>query len=207
MYTTVVQWALLPILGALIGWGTNVIAIRMLFRPRQPWRLPYTSFVLHGVIPRRQPQLAKAIADTVTGDLLPIDELIDKIDFQENQSTLLDYISDQMHERIKVNLGRFLPPPFSTIVTNKLAPHMQEIIKKEAGVILQGAVGPLKEIIQKELRVGEIIEQKVLQFDLVDLERIIYRVVGKELRHIELLGAVLGLLIGLLQALILTLIR
>jgi len=55
--------------------------------------------------------------------------------------------------------------------------------------------------------VGEIIEQKVLQFDLVDLERIIYRVVGKELRHIELLGAVLGLLIGLLQALILTLIR
>jgi len=65
-----------PILGTLIGYFTNDIAIRMLFRPYRPWyvgryRLPFTP----GLIPSNQGRLASRIADTITRSLLTPEEL------------------------------------------------------------------------------------------------------------------------------------
>jgi uncharacterized membrane protein YheB (UPF0754 family) len=65
-----------PVAGALIGYFTNDIAIKMLFRPYKPVyfgkrQLPFTP----GLIPRNQERLAKRIADTIMGSLLTPGEL------------------------------------------------------------------------------------------------------------------------------------
>jgi uncharacterized membrane protein YheB (UPF0754 family) len=65
-----------PIVGAIIGYFTNDIAIKMLFRPYQAIYvggrlLPFTP----GLIPRNQERLAKRISDTIMGSLLTPEEL------------------------------------------------------------------------------------------------------------------------------------
>ena len=65
-----------PVAGAIIGYFTNDIAIKMLFRPYKPIyfgkrQLPFTP----GLIPRNQERLAKRIADTIMGSLLTPGEL------------------------------------------------------------------------------------------------------------------------------------
>jgi uncharacterized membrane protein YheB (UPF0754 family) len=65
-----------PVAGAIIGYFTNDIAIKMLFRPYKPLyigkrQLPFTP----GLIPRNQERLAKRISDTIMGSLLTPDEL------------------------------------------------------------------------------------------------------------------------------------
>jgi len=65
-----------PILGAIIGYFTNDIAIKMLFRPYQAKyigkkKLPFTP----GLIPANQERLAKRISDTIMGSLLTPEEL------------------------------------------------------------------------------------------------------------------------------------
>ena len=65
-----------PIVGGIIGYFTNDIAIKMLFRPYRALyiggkRLPFTP----GLIPSNQERLAKRIADTIMGSLLTPDEL------------------------------------------------------------------------------------------------------------------------------------
>ncbi|WP_066382535.1 MULTISPECIES: DUF445 domain-containing protein [unclassified Anabaena] len=65
-----------PILGGIIGYFTNDIAIKMLFRPYRAIyiagrRLPFTP----GLIPRNQERLAKNISSTIMGSLLTPDEL------------------------------------------------------------------------------------------------------------------------------------
>lgn len=62
--------------GGIIGYFTNDIAIRMLFRPYKPlylgkWQLPFTP----GVIPRNQERLATRISDTIMSALLTPEEL------------------------------------------------------------------------------------------------------------------------------------
>ena len=52
---------LMPVISALIGWGTNVIAIRMLFWPRKPVPIPLTRWELWGLLPKRQAEIASSI--------------------------------------------------------------------------------------------------------------------------------------------------
>jgi uncharacterized membrane protein YheB (UPF0754 family) len=65
-----------PIVGGIIGYFTNDIAIKMLFRPYQAYyvagrRLPFTP----GLIPSNQERLAKRISDAIMGSLLTPEEL------------------------------------------------------------------------------------------------------------------------------------
>jgi len=65
-----------PIAGGVIGYFTNDIAIKMLFRPYRPlflgtYQLPLTP----GLIPRNQQRLAQRVSDTIMGSLLTPEEL------------------------------------------------------------------------------------------------------------------------------------
>ncbi|MBD2413326.1 hypothetical protein FACHB389_04195 [Nostoc calcicola FACHB-389] len=65
-----------PILGGIIGYFTNDIAIKMLFRPYRAIyiagrRVPFTP----GLIPRNQERLAGKISNTIMGSLLTPEEL------------------------------------------------------------------------------------------------------------------------------------
>ncbi|MEB3283430.1 MAG: DUF445 family protein [Lyngbya sp.] len=71
-------WVLIapPVLGGIIGYFTNDLAIKMLFRPYRPIRvgkrtLPFTP----GLIPRNQERLAKRVSDTIMSSLLTPEEL------------------------------------------------------------------------------------------------------------------------------------
>ena len=72
----------LPILvGGIIGYCTNYIAIKMLFRPHKAvylgkWKIPFTP----GIIPKNQKRLAGAIGDAVSGQLLTKDAVMESLD-------------------------------------------------------------------------------------------------------------------------------
>ena len=64
------------VIGAIIGYCTNYIAVKMLFRPYKQVRIgvinvPFTP----GIIPKRQPQLAKALGKAVGEQLFTKDDL------------------------------------------------------------------------------------------------------------------------------------
>jgi hypothetical protein len=64
-------WILPPLVGATIGYFTNWLAIKMLFRPLQPvylgrFRLPFTP----GILPRERQRLTMSIAETVSSEIL-----------------------------------------------------------------------------------------------------------------------------------------
>ena len=65
-----------PLAGTIIGYFTNDLAIKMLFRPYKPiylgkYKLPFTP----GLIPGSQERLAQRISDTIMGALLTPSEL------------------------------------------------------------------------------------------------------------------------------------
>lgn len=71
-----IHWIAPPLIGAVIGYITNYIAIKMLFRPLTPKmifgrRLPFTP----GIIPRRKAQLADALGKAVFAKFFNWDDL------------------------------------------------------------------------------------------------------------------------------------
>ena len=72
---------LLPLVGAIIGWCTNWLAVKMIFRPRKPIGLP--GIRLMGLLPRRREELAENVARTVEKELLSVQGICQSLESRE----------------------------------------------------------------------------------------------------------------------------
>ena len=82
-----------PLIGAVIGYVTNWIAVKMLFRPRKEIRvfgkrLPFTP----GVIPRGQGRLARAVGNVVETQLLTPEYLGEKLLSKESEEEFKSHV-------------------------------------------------------------------------------------------------------------------
>lgn len=89
-------WLTPPILGAVIGYVTNRIAIRMLFRPRTEKRIlgfhvPFTP----GIIPKNRNELAGSIARAVAGELISPEAVRARLNNPELSASLETWIRAQ----------------------------------------------------------------------------------------------------------------
>ncbi len=61
-------WWLLPILGVIVGWSTNWVALWMIYEPAEPQQ--WGPFKVHGLFIRRQPEVAGVYAQIVSDEIL-----------------------------------------------------------------------------------------------------------------------------------------
>ena len=92
----IISWIAPPLLGAIIGYGTNRLAIKMLFRPLEPKRflgrhIPFTP----GIIPKSRDELAASVGGIVAKDLLSPDALRKHLDNPDFRANLEGWIADQ----------------------------------------------------------------------------------------------------------------
>ncbi len=97
--------------GSLIAGFTNMLAIKMLFRPYKAIyvfgvKLPFTP----GVIPSRRSEASTKLGKIITGHLLTPDVFIDKIKSPESERFIMNFIDKQIDtvESEKLNIGYFL---------------------------------------------------------------------------------------------------
>ena len=189
---------ILTIVGALIGWVTNIFAIKLLFRPLTPIHIPLTPFTIVGLIPKRRNELAKTIADVVAHELLSIEDLIDETITDED----LHHIKGYVKRKIKVVIDEktaIIPFPFKGMIQGPI----EQMIDHEVDQGLDEVIINIKDIVQTRLNIEQLIEKNINALDLKELEQIILKIAKKELRHIEWLGFCLGGVIGLIQGIIL----
>lgn len=94
-----------PIIGALIGYCTNYIAVKMLFYPKKEihlfgHRLPFTP----GAIPKGKGRLAKAIGSVVGTTLITREDIEQKIQPDEIGATLADMMMEKLDAPVKGEL-------------------------------------------------------------------------------------------------------
>jgi uncharacterized membrane protein YheB (UPF0754 family) len=189
----VLKFIILPLISALIGYITNVVAIKMLFWPRRPVNL--LVFKLHGLLPKRRAELAKSLGVLVEEQLLSLDDLFERINTPEVQ----EIISQQIIIAVRDRLGEIIPRIVPAKVTEIIILSLEKLIRQEAENMIRPIIKAGQEHLNREIQVSKIVEDKVNAFDLDQLEEMIRGISSPELRAIEILGGVLGLIIGLVQ--------
>ena len=183
----------LPLISALIGYITNVVAIRLLFWPQQP--INFGLFKLQGVLPKRQADIAASVGELVEERLLSLDEVIDQVNTPEVRERLVVTITDVMRDKLDSMLPRFIPPRAIQLIADAL----EKVVRQEADQIISQVVESVRDYLTTEIQIKQIVEDKINQFDLDELEDLVRGVASTELRFIEILGGVLGFIIGLVQ--------
>lgn len=191
-------WLLFPLVGGLIGWGTNRIAVRLLFRPLEPWRLPYTPWTFQGVLPRRREEIARALGEAVERDLLSREEILRHMASPAVEAHVAEEITQAVVERVSQSLPGWVPAG----VTEGLAVYAGRAARQQVHRFFEQGVDNLIERVREEVDLSEMVRRRVESFEMEELEALVLRLASRELRHIELLGGVLGVVVGLVQALV-----
>ncbi|MDB1954288.1 DUF445 family protein [Clostridium tertium] len=185
---------ILTIVGGLIGWITNILAIKLLFRPIKPVKIPILNIEILGLIPKRKNEIAANIGEVISNELLSMDDILDQALNNSNGENFNSYITDKIKNIINEKLN-IIPMPFRMMA----GPYIDEILNKEVPNAVDEISVDLLDKAKENVNIQEIVEEKINQLDLEKLEDIIIKVAKKELKHIEILGLVLGAIIGVLQ--------
>ncbi len=190
-------WIGVPLLGGLIGYVTNWLAVKMIFRPIQP--VAILGIRVQGLIGRRQQELAESIGRVVGDHLVQHEDVVrslDKVDIERLFREVLDRgLAPKLAELRSLPLiGGFL--------TAERVDGIREAMVKRAvehkGLLLE----KLEEAIEQGLDVRALVTAKVAAFPIEKVEALIIEVAARELRAIVWLGGVLGALIGVGQVLL-----
>ena len=187
---------LVPVVGAFIGWITNLIAIKMLFHPRKPIRI--LGFTIQGVFPMRQVALAAKVGEVVAEELITHDELRTRM----NQVGLAEIVTQRLDQQLDRILWERLPkalPMAAMFMTPELVEKVKGVLRQDITPLVDQVLEEMSDKIPAVFNVREIVQHKVEQLSTERLETLLLALMKREFKFIELVGAVLGFLIGILQ--------
>ncbi|QEK12505.1 DUF445 family protein [Crassaminicella thermophila] len=193
---------ILAAVGSIIGWITNVLAIKFIFRPLQPINVPVLNVSIQGLIPKRKGELAKSVGEIVETELISMEEIIDKFIEDENKSEIIFAIKRKIKMIVEQKLPSFIPSAFKGMIEE----YIEEIIDNEAEGVITELTEKMVHKATEKIKISKIIEEKINDFELEKLEEIVIAIAKKELKHIEILGAILGCIIGLIQGIIILMV-
>lgn len=191
----ILSYLAIPIISGLIGWITNFIAVKMIFRPRREIRFLGLRFI--GLLPKRKMELAEKIADIVEKELISHRDLRLIIQTEDFHNQAGKVIKKRIEEFIqnKISSNILLTMLVSQEITNRLTETLMDELQKE----IPGAISSLFEQVESNFDFKKIIHEKVSNFDMMRIESIVDSIASRELKAIEYLGGVLGFIVGLIQ--------
>ncbi len=185
----------LPLIGAVIGWITNYIAIKMLFKPYRPIKI--FGLTIQGVLPRRREAFAHGIAKTIEKELLSSKDIAEILEGSEWEEEVEKAVEGIIRNTIKAESVKRYPivGVISDSILNSVKLYLSRGIIKQ----VEERKPELLDRFHNMVNVRDLIVRKVDDFDIKKLEGLVFSLVARELRHIEITGAVLGFIIGSVQ--------
>ena len=191
----ILQLLLIPITAAIVGWGTNVLAIRMTFEPKDFIGIGPIGW--QGIIPAKSPKMAARATELLTENAIKIEEQFEKLDGDEiakNMNPVLRKLSKELvDETMSKELGtvwRLMPKAARIRVYEEVQSEFPKVI---ASVLAD---------IHKDIH--ELLDLKAMMVEAMTRDRdmmgrIFKKCGAAEFKFIERSGLYFGFLFGLIQ--------
>jgi uncharacterized membrane protein YheB (UPF0754 family) len=190
---------LIPFISAFIGWFTNWIAIKMLFHPKEPKKILGITF--HGIFPKRQVQFAEKLGIMVSKELISFAEIEEKITDPKNIEKMMPIVEAKIDEFLRTRLSDAFPI-ISMFIGENTINQLKTVFMKELETLFPNMIKSYLKSLESTLDLEKIVTQKVSGFSSDKMENILNQIMSKEFRFVEIIGGVLGFIIGLFQVLL-----
>ena len=196
---TLILFVLVVGIGAGIGWVTNYIAIKMLFRPYK--EINFGIFKIQGLLPKRKHQIGESLAEIIQKEIISLKDIANSIDGDILEKKIEDTVDNILEEQLAEQIQKSFP-----MLAMFLSGDMLDKIKQTIKTAILGnrdkIIGIFSNYLEENIDFKGIIIKNVDAFSLEKLEEVTYLLAKKEFKHIEIIGAVLGALIGIVQFII-----
>ena len=183
-------------IGAGIGWVTNYVAIKMLFRPYKEINLGI--FKLQGLLPKRKHEIGESLAEIIQQELVSLKDIVNSMDKTAIENKMEKVIDEMLEQKLGSEIKKNFPM-LAMFLSADMLDKIKSIIK---GSILENKdkiIEMFSQYLEENVDFKGIIVKNVDAFSLEKLEAVTYLLAKREFKHIEVIGAVLGALIGFIQ--------
>ncbi|MCO5249602.1 MAG: DUF445 family protein [Chitinophagales bacterium] len=191
---TFFKYLSIPLISAFIGWITNVIAIKMLFYPRRPRKIIF--FTIQGIFPKNKKRIATKLGNVVQRDLINFNDIKGKLKDGDSLDNVKEEIAIKVDEVLR---GRLEKMKISNIVPEQIVKSTHKAIVSQIERELPNFIDTALTKVESKLNIHDIVVSKVENFSDEKLERMLLDITAKEFKFVEVLGGVLGFIIGIFQ--------
>lgn len=200
----ILKFIFIPIFSGLIGWITNKIAVWLLFNPKEPRNILGVKF--QGVFPKRQHLIAQRIGDLVADDLLSVDSLKSQVFTDENMNHLNYFILSKVDYYFEYEFPKD-HSFFNLFIGNSTKEKIKERLQDKIYESLDNASENFHDYLENKVNIRKIVSRKINALDSSEVNNLMNNILKNELGFIELTGAILGFIIGLIQVSLLEIIN
>ena len=186
-------------IGALIGWITNYVAIKMLFRPYKEINLGL--FKIQGLLPKRKHEIGESIAEVIQTELVSLQEILKSLDGDKLEEKMNSVIDKILEEKLQKEITKNFPM-LAMFLSSDMLEKIKSIIKNSILENKEAIVKMFSNYVEENVDFKGIIVKNVDAFSLEKLEEVTYTLAAREFKHIEVIGAILGAIIGFVQFII-----
>lgn len=194
----------IPFISAFIHWVTIWMALKLLFHPKKPVYI--LGFKLQGVFPKKQLQIAENLGQVVANELLSFRDIEEKMTNPEKIKDMIPVLEQHIDHFLRYKLSDAMPV-LSMFIGEGTINKIKGIFVTELEELFPELIKQYLSSVENELDLQKIVTDKVAAFSSEKLEIILNHILTKEFRFVEVIGTILGFMIGLLQIFFSYLIR
>lgn len=187
---------LIPILGAFTGWLVIRTAIWLLFHPVKPVNLGI--FTLQGLFPKKQQQWGQQLGKLVAEQFFSFDNIRNKLTDPQKISAIKPYVEEHLEHFLRNKLPQAMPM-IAMFIGDSTINTIKKTLADELDLLFPKLIGQYLENTKQELDLQAIVSAKVAGLSVEQVEQGLKAQMGGGLNALSLVGALIGLLMGLLQ--------
>ncbi|MBF0351992.1 MAG: DUF445 family protein [SAR324 cluster bacterium] len=189
----------MPFVSAIVGWGTNLVAIKMTFYPLTFWGIP-PFLGWQGIIPRKAEKMASIAVDLMTTKLISVEELFDRLD-PERVAKEMEPTMEVLIETLTTDIMIEQAPALWEMLPLMVKDEIFRRVRNDAPNVIARTMTEIKE------HIGDLFDLKAMIIDSLVRDRSllnkVFQDVGhKEFKFIERSGLYFGFLFGCIQMVI-----
>jgi uncharacterized membrane protein YheB (UPF0754 family) len=194
------EWWILPAFGLLVGYATNYLAIKLIFRPIRPIR--FGSFALQGTFIKRQKEVATEYSHIVASRIITVENIFEYIIRGPGSSRLAEIVRRQIDRAIQHTASSTLPF-LGVKADNKLFGYIRNIASYRFLQELPMNIRHVFGYAENALDLENILRKKMIGLSPEAFEDFLRPVFREDEFKLILIGGILGGIAGTVQYLLL----
>jgi len=192
------QWWTMPIMGVVVGYYTNWIAIQMIFKPLEPKKF-FFFFTYQGLFLKRQEVVSKEFANVVANNVLNQENIIRLIFTGKGGDLLIKLVIEKAYKLTHQKMMERAPLMPVLLGSEKIR-QIKERIAEKLIWILPDVANRIQKYLNDRLQIEKTIAERLSVLPKAEFEELLHSVFKEDELTLIILGAILGGLVGLYQA-------
>ena len=192
-------WWTMPIVGALVGLGTNYVAIEMIFRPHEPRRF-FGLFRYQGLFPKRQAAIAADYGDSARREILTPETFVAHVTEEGRLELVTSIVRATLRERLEAEWTKVKAMAPGVAVTPAMIDRVADLAVARLAALVPAVRPRFDAYLEEKLDVARTVETRLANLGKPEFERVIRGIFEEDELTLVLVGGFLGAAVGFAQA-------